>query len=58
MQIKYRDFQFGSPGIGFYGLFAAEILSNSYDVVCCQEFCPKGAMKVHRPLIAKVLNKL
>ena len=24
---------------------------------CCQEFCPKGAMKVHRTLIAKVLTK-
>lgn len=23
---------------------------------CCQEFCPEGAMKVHRPLIARVLN--
>ena len=23
---------------------------------CCQEFCPKGAMKVHRPLIARILN--
>ena len=24
---------------------------------CCQEFCPKGAMKVHRPWIAKLLTK-
>ncbi len=24
---------------------------------CCQEFCPKGAMKTHRPLIAKILSK-
>ncbi len=25
---------------------------------CCQEFCPKAAMVVHRPFAAKVLNKL
>ena len=25
---------------------------------CCQEFCPKAAMVVHRPIAAKVLNKL
>lgn len=25
---------------------------------CCQEFCPKAAMVVHRPLAARVLNKL
>lgn len=25
---------------------------------CCQEFCPRAAMVVHRPLAAKVLNKL
>ncbi len=24
---------------------------------CCQEFCPKGAMKVHRPWIARKLGK-
>lgn len=24
---------------------------------CCQEFCPKGAMQVHRPLPARVLNR-
>ena len=24
---------------------------------CCQEFCPKGAMKVSRPTVAKLLNK-
>ena len=24
---------------------------------CCQEFCPKGAMKVKRPLVARILNK-
>ena len=24
---------------------------------CCQEFCPKGAMKVHRTAIARLLNK-
>ena len=24
---------------------------------CCQEFCPKGAMKVRRPLLAKILNR-
>ena len=23
---------------------------------CCQEFCPKGAMKVSRPVIARILN--
>jgi formate hydrogenlyase subunit 6/NADH:ubiquinone oxidoreductase subunit I len=23
---------------------------------CCQEFCPVGAMKVHRTLIAKLLT--
>lgn len=25
---------------------------------CCQEFCPRAAMVAHRPLAAKVLNKL
>lgn len=25
---------------------------------CCQEFCPRAAMVVHRPLAAKMLNKL
>ena len=25
---------------------------------CCQEFCPKGAMKVHRPIIAKLASKI
>lgn len=25
---------------------------------CCQEFCPRAAMAAHRPLAAKVLNKL
>lgn len=25
---------------------------------CCQEFCPKAAMVVHRPVAARVLNKL
>lgn len=25
---------------------------------CCQEFCPKGALKVHRPVIARVLAKI
>ena len=25
---------------------------------CCQEFCPKAAMVVHRPFTAKLLNKL
>ena len=25
---------------------------------CCQEFCPVGAMKVHRTPIAKLLEKL
>lgn len=25
---------------------------------CCQEFCPKAAMQVHRPLPAKVLNRV
>lgn len=24
---------------------------------CCQEFCPQGVITVHRPLIARVLNK-
>ena len=24
---------------------------------CCQEFCPKGAMQVHRPLPARILNR-
>ena len=24
---------------------------------CCQEFCPKGAMGVSRPFIARLLNK-
>ena len=24
---------------------------------CCQEFCPKGGMKVRRPLPAKILNR-
>ena len=24
---------------------------------CCQEFCPVGAMKVERPLVARILNK-
>ena len=24
---------------------------------CCQEFCPKGAMKVKRTWIARLLNK-
>jgi len=24
---------------------------------CCQEFCPKGAMRVHRTLVAKLLNR-
>jgi formate hydrogenlyase subunit 6/NADH:ubiquinone oxidoreductase subunit I len=23
---------------------------------CCQEFCPKGAMKVHRTWIARMLE--
>ena len=25
---------------------------------CCQEFCPKAAMQVHRPLPARILNKV
>ena len=25
---------------------------------CCQEFCPKAAMVVHRPIAARILNKL
>ncbi|MBR6006387.1 MAG: DUF362 domain-containing protein [Clostridia bacterium] len=25
---------------------------------CCQEFCPKAAMVVHRPLVARALNKM
>ena len=25
---------------------------------CCQEFCPKAAMVVHRPVVARVLNKM
>ena len=25
---------------------------------CCQEFCPKAAMVVHRPVVARALNKL
>lgn len=25
---------------------------------CCQEFCPKAAMQVHRPIIARVLNRI
>ena len=24
---------------------------------CCQEFCPKGAMGVSRPVIARLLNQ-
>ena len=24
---------------------------------CCQEFCPKGAMGVSRPVFARLLNK-
>ncbi len=25
---------------------------------CCQEFCPRAAMVVHRPLVARALNKM
>ena len=24
---------------------------------CCQEFCPKGAMKVKRPPLARILER-
>lgn len=24
---------------------------------CCQEFCPKGAVNVHRPLLARLLSR-
>ena len=24
---------------------------------CCQEFCPKGAMEQHRPVIARLLSR-
>ena len=24
---------------------------------CCQEFCPQGALQVHRPIIARILNR-
>ena len=24
---------------------------------CCQEFCPKGAVSVHRPLLARLVTK-
>ena len=30
---------------------------NCIKCFCCQEFCPKGAMVVHRTAIARLLNK-
>ncbi len=30
---------------------------NCITCFCCQEFCPVGSMKVHRPLIARMLNR-
>jgi formate hydrogenlyase subunit 6/NADH:ubiquinone oxidoreductase subunit I len=24
---------------------------------CCQEFCPKGAMRVHRTFVARLINR-